>query len=108
MRLSLIAIIGGLLLVSAVPSRAETGGCIKYGAAGAIAGHAVGHGVKGAVAGCVTGMVVRRQARKNARARAEQARLAAQRRGNPSQIGQAAARTNPSSSGGQFQTSTPR
>ncbi len=58
---------GAALLMVPVQARAEAGGCIKYGAAGAVAGHAVGHGVKGAVGGCVAGMIVRHQARKNAR-----------------------------------------
>ena len=64
------ALLCGALLLTPVDARAEAGGCVKYGAAGAVAGHAVGHGVKGAVAGCVTGMVVRHQARKAARAKA--------------------------------------
>ncbi len=35
------------------------GGCLKYGAAGAVGGHLAGHGVLGAMAGCVTGAYVR-------------------------------------------------
>ena len=31
------------------------GGCLKYGAVGAVGGHLAGHGVVGALAGCVTG-----------------------------------------------------
>jgi len=63
MRILAITILGALLL----PPRAhaEAGGCLKYGAVGAVAGHTVGHGVKGAAVGCVTGMVVRHRARKD-------------------------------------------
>ncbi len=35
------------------------GGCLKYGAAGAVGGHLAGHGVLGALAGCATGAYVR-------------------------------------------------
>ena len=46
---------------------AEPGGCLKYGAAGAVGGHLAGHGIAGAVAGCATGMAVRHHARQRAR-----------------------------------------
>lgn len=35
------------------------GGCLKYGAAGAVAGHFAGHTWLGALAGCATGAAVR-------------------------------------------------
>ena len=35
------------------------GGCLKYGAAGAVGGHLAGHGVLGALAGCATGAYVK-------------------------------------------------
>jgi hypothetical protein len=78
MRFSFI-IVAGLSLISfattsiTTQARAEEGGCLKYGAAGAVAGHAVHHGVKGAAIGCAAGMVVRHHARKSARARAKAA-----------------------------------
>jgi hypothetical protein len=49
----------------------KPGGCIKYGAAGAVAGHYVKdsnghrHLVKGAIAGCVAGMVRRHEYNKH-------------------------------------------
>ncbi|GBQ99017.1 hypothetical protein AA23498_3389 [Acetobacter nitrogenifigens DSM 23921 = NBRC 105050] len=51
-------------------ANAEPGGCIKYGAAGAVGGHLANHGVLGAVGGCVTGMYVRHKYRKEAKAKA--------------------------------------
>jgi hypothetical protein len=46
------------------PASAEPGGCLKYGAAGAVGGHLAHHGVLGAVGGCATGMYVRHRHRK--------------------------------------------
>ena len=43
-------------MVTAPVAQAAPGGCLKYGAAGAVAGHAVHHGVKGFMAGCAAGM----------------------------------------------------
>ena len=37
-------------------AEAAPGGCLKYGAAGAVAGHMVHHGIRGAMAGCAAGM----------------------------------------------------
>ena len=37
-------------------AQAAPGGCLKYGAAGAAAGHMVHHGVRGFFAGCAAGM----------------------------------------------------
>ncbi len=59
-----------LLGTAVVPAQAEPGGCLKYGAAGAVAGHLAHHGVLGAVGGCVTGMYVRHRYRKEAHAKA--------------------------------------
>ena len=77
-----VTVFGLSLLVAAAQARAETGGCLKYGAAGALAGHAVGHGVKGALAGCATGMIVRHESRNADRARARAAAEAAAVRNN--------------------------
>ena len=52
---------------AALPADAEPGGCLKYGAVGAVGGHVVHHGVLGAAGGCVTGMVVRHKYRKEQR-----------------------------------------
>ena len=48
---------------------AEEGGCVKYGAGGAVAGHFVGsgHALGGAAAGCAVGAYKRHEARKEAR-----------------------------------------
>ncbi len=46
------------------------GGCLRYGAAGALGGHLAGHGVAGALAGCAVGSYVKH--RDKARIRAEQ------------------------------------
>ena len=54
------------LLAGQGSARAETGGCLKYGAAGAVGGHLAGHGVMGALAGCGAGMWTRHEARKHA------------------------------------------
>ena len=54
-----LALCGSLaagLAMSAPAAQATPGGCLKYGAAGAVAGHAVHHGVKGFLAGCAAGM----------------------------------------------------
>lgn len=54
-----LALCGSLavaMTVSAPVAQAKPGGCLKYGAAGAVAGHALHHGVKGFFAGCAAGM----------------------------------------------------
>ncbi|MFP2873639.1 hypothetical protein ACLEIY_15590 [Acetobacter tropicalis] len=51
-------------------AQAEPGGCLKYGAAGAVGGHVVHHGVIGALGGCVTGMYRRHVYRKEAKQKA--------------------------------------
>ncbi|MCH4090277.1 hypothetical protein [Acetobacter sp.] len=64
--------LAAVMAVGVVPvAHAEPGGCIKYGAAGAVGGHVANHhGVLGALGGCVTGMYVRHRYRKEARAKA--------------------------------------
>jgi len=52
------------------PAMAEPGGCLKYGAVGAVGGHMVHHGVLGAAGGCATGMVKRHEYRKGLREKA--------------------------------------
>lgn len=60
------AVFGGALLAAAAlgtpAAQAKPGGCLKYGAAGAVAGHvAGGHSFKGALAGCALGWYERRR-----------------------------------------------
>ena len=59
------AAFGATLLASLAagsPAVAKPGGCLKYGAAGALAGHAAGgHAFKGAIAGCALGYYERRR-----------------------------------------------
>src|ERR671910_414677 len=66
-----------LTLFAAVPqgAQAEPGGCLKYGAGGAVAGHfAGGHRWKGAAAGCALGILRRKQWERQQAARQEQLR----------------------------------
>jgi len=44
--------------LATIPAEAKTGGCVRDGAVGAVAGHFVGHGhaVAGAAAGCAVGV----------------------------------------------------
>ncbi len=57
-----------LAMTSLGSAEAEPGGCIKYGAAGAVGGHLAGHhAVLGAAGGCVAGMIVRHRYRKQER-----------------------------------------
>ena len=62
---------GALLLVSALgigSANASPGGCLKYGAAGAVAGHvAHHHAVLGAMGGCAVGMYRRHEYKKQQR-----------------------------------------
>ncbi len=54
-------------------AQAEPGGCLKYGAAGAVAGHlAHHHAVLGAVGGCGVGMYERHEYKKHLKERQEQ------------------------------------
>jgi hypothetical protein len=49
-------------------AEAKPGGCLKYGAAGAVAGHYAGHhGVMGALAGCALGIHKRREYKREMR-----------------------------------------
>jgi hypothetical protein len=53
---------------SVTPSaEAKPGGCLKYGSAGAVAGHMAHHGVMGAVAGCALGIHKRREYKREMR-----------------------------------------
>lgn len=55
--------------VSVPLAQAKPGGCLKYGAAGAVAGHYAGrHGFKGAVLGCAAGAYERHRYNKQQRA----------------------------------------
>ena len=54
-------------------AEAKPGGCLKYGAAGAVAGHLSGHhGVKGALVGCTTGIYVRHEYKKQMKEKANE------------------------------------
>jgi hypothetical protein len=64
--LVVVAALAAGLLVTQNAAQAEPGGCLKYGAAGAVGGHLAGHGVVGALAGCGAGMWTRHEARKHA------------------------------------------
>ena len=66
--MALVLSLGAALPVA--PASAEPGGCLKYGAAGAVGGHLAHHGVLGAAGGCATGMYVRHRYRKQQRAAA--------------------------------------
>lgn len=51
---------------------AEPGGCLRYGAVGAVGGHLAHHGVLGALGGCAAGAYRRHEYRKQQRAAARQ------------------------------------
>jgi hypothetical protein len=56
--------LGGLTSVA----QAEPGGCLKYGAVGAVGGHLAGHhAVLGAAGGCAVGMYKRHEYKKHHR-----------------------------------------
>ncbi|GAB0119153.1 hypothetical protein Acid7E03_32250 [Acidisoma sp. 7E03] len=62
-------ILGGFTGVA----HAEPGGCVKYGAVGAVGGHVAGHhAVLGAAAGCAAGMYKRHEYRKHMKEQAAQ------------------------------------
>ncbi|MCP1220681.1 hypothetical protein NKW45_02340 [Acetobacter orientalis] len=67
---TLLAAVAVVALTTGTVAQAEPGGCLKYGAAGAVGGHLVNHGVLGAVGGCVTGMYRRHEYRKEAKQKA--------------------------------------
>ena len=70
MKLFIIASVTSVMVMSGVmfynTANAEPGGCLKYGAAGGVAGHFVGkgHAVAGATAGCALGAYQRHKAHK--------------------------------------------
>ncbi len=68
--LAAAAVVAGSL---AGPAQAEPGGCLKYGAAGAVGGHLVHHGVLGAAGGCAAGAYKRHKYRQAQRAAASHA-----------------------------------
>ena len=79
MRISRRSRAAGLVLAAAVAgtsllptaSQAEPGGCLKYGAVGAVGGHvAHHHAVLGAAGGCALGMYRRHKYRKEERRKA--------------------------------------
>ncbi len=65
-----LALMATLAAASLAPAHAEPGGCLKYGAAGAVGGHLAHHGILGAAGGCAAGMYVRHKFRKEAHAKA--------------------------------------
>ena len=65
-----VALAVGLLAPEQSVRASEPGGCLKYGAVGAVGGHVAHHGVLGAMGGCATGMYVRHKYRKEARQKA--------------------------------------
>ncbi|GAA4474547.1 hypothetical protein GCM10023157_01860 [Gluconacetobacter asukensis] len=68
----MMLLIAGLLSTGlAAGARAEPGGCLKYGAVGAVGGHVANHhAVLGAVGGCAAGMYTRHEYRKGLREKA--------------------------------------
>ena len=69
-RLITLSVLAALAGTTVTAAQAEPGGCLKYGAVGAVGGHVANHGVLGAVGGCVTGMYRRHVYRKEARQKA--------------------------------------
>jgi hypothetical protein len=66
---AVVVAIGSLMGVA----QAEEGGCLKYGAAGAVAGHlAHHHAVLGAIGGCGVGMYERHEYKKHLKELQEQ------------------------------------
>nr|WP_230975375.1 hypothetical protein [Acetobacter garciniae] len=71
-RLVIMGAAGVLAAQLGATAQAEPGGCLKYGAAGAVGGHVANHhAVLGAATGCVVGMYRRHEYRKEARAKAK-------------------------------------
>ncbi len=63
-----VAIVTGLVAaLGAGSAMAEPGGCLKYGAVGAVGGHLAHHGVLGAAGGCAVGAYKRHEYRKQQR-----------------------------------------
>ncbi|BAK82734.1 hypothetical protein D3W54_14135 [Komagataeibacter medellinensis] len=68
-KIALLAAVASITCATA--ASAEPGGCLKYGAVGAVGGHVAGqHTMLGAAAGCITGMYKRHEYRKEAKAKA--------------------------------------
>jgi hypothetical protein len=69
MKSLIAATVLGALALPLTPAFAETGGCLKYGAGGAVVGHYAGHhAMGGAAIGCGVGAWKRHEARKEDRA----------------------------------------
>ena len=60
------------LVATTSVAEAKPGGCLKYGAGGAVAGHMAHHGVRGFMAGCAVGMYRRHEYNKQMRAGEQQ------------------------------------
>lgn len=74
MRLASVAILAAT--IGAGSAMAEPGGCLKYGAVGAVGGHVAGHhAVLGAAGGCAVGMYKRHEYRKHQRELAREQQL---------------------------------
>ena len=87
MRVPVTAFALSLALVS--PALAKEGGCLKYGAAGAVAGHMVGsgHGVAGAAVGCAVGAHERKKAERRDEQQQQQQSQAPQNQGQSAPSG---------------------
>ncbi|HLH11823.1 MAG TPA: hypothetical protein VKV77_08095 [Methylovirgula sp.] len=73
MRSAILALIFCFAMTGASEAAGKPGGCLKYGAAGAVAGHVAGHhGVRGAVVGCALGMWRRHEYNKEMREHAKE------------------------------------
>lgn len=67
-RIAKVVILALTIAAAPLSGEARPGGCLKYGAAGAAAGHFAGHhGVAGAAAGCAAGAWKRHEYNKHAR-----------------------------------------
>ena len=84
---TILAVMTAVALGSVSPALAKEGGCLKDGAAGAVAGHMVGsgHGVAGAAAGCAVGVHQRNKAEKRD-ANQQRANQPAQQQQQPQQL----------------------
>ncbi len=69
-RLAVLTLLAGSM--GAGSAMAEPGGCLKYGAVGAVGGHLAHHGVLGAAGGCAAGAYKRHEYRKQQRELARQ------------------------------------
>jgi hypothetical protein len=72
MRTAIVLCFSCAIIAGASQAEAKPGGCLKYGAAGAVTGHVAGHhAVKGAIAGCAVGMWRRHEYNKQMREQKE-------------------------------------